>query len=601
MAHVFTTYLWKEYRDQRAALGWLGALLVSLAALALFLLPRRAAGDEIFLVTGIFVSLLVYLLIIGPDFLARERNEGRVRFLERVPGGLHAAFGAKLVLFFVSATSFGLLGLALTAGISYVRTGAAPVEFLSDANVLFYLVPIVAVATWTFTAAAWVPRGAFGLPAAVLVLAALGWPLWLFYVGAAWLEPLDDEIALYAGLSILGAPISGGVAFTVGNRFGRSRTWAAACGLLMAALFLTPAWGWTGVRVLDALRVDPTEEGTRMLCGLVDVEGRYAYVTAQRELPRRPGEPRRELPTHALVIDLHTGEWHSEGTGSWWRVDRGWNAIGAFGGEPVAHVFLMRYGDSGEGEWYDAVLAREQPEAPTPSVLASLPSDVHRGIANDGDHWYRAGLGFGVRGRDGGGWDAYYDPFRDRLFKELDVFPGGGAPPFWRLAIRPGRWLFLDPRSRMDSYAVDPETGERSPVPGLTETTKPGPLLRDGFLLVVEGGDVYRLDPDTGDRQPVALTGERPPSIEYLYPFRGELIDATGSVFVMESEGWRPGRYDPDRLTLHFGPPCLGTPGQVLSILDDDSGIAIQGDHSLIRFFLDGRETEVLFPRSERQ
>ena len=596
MAHVLRMYLWKEYRDQRAALGWLGAVFVSLAILAAFLLPRWVVGDRGFAAGCGGLALLVFLFTVGPDFLSRERSEGRVRFLERMPSGLRTAFVAKLALFLACAVFVTGVGIALAFAVHLARIGPAGFEwawYQRQRMMLGVLVPLAIIAIpplWTFAASAWVPRGALGAPAALLVLAFLGWPLWLVYSSDALLAPAGGEVLLYGVLVLIAAPVAGWFAFTAGNRYGGGRARAAARSLLVAAIVLAPAWAWTGWRFAEMQVVHPWPEHACVLSGWVDDGGRYAYVTVALEGIL----PWHEEGYHAVVIDLETGAWRSEGTGAWQPTDRGWSALPWNLPLPLSEVWLAPEDHESEGGWYDARTAQPLVAAPSPAVLAALPELVRKGIGTKGERWRGAGLGFY---RDRKADDAYYDPFRERLFLEGNLFPDAEPPSHLSVAVRPGDWLVLRGLADGGRYLLDPDTGVRRPVPALTEDVRIGPLLPDGSLLVVEAGEVHRFDPESGSREGVALVGDLPGPVEGFYGFGGASIDSGGGVVLCCGEDWVPARYDPDASILRLGP--AGTPGSVwlTTFLDDGSAISIRDDQRIGRVFFDGRDTEVLFPR----
>jgi len=262
-------------------------------------------------------------------------------------------------------------------------------------------------------------------------------------------------------------PISGWIAFTIGNRFGRPRAWAAASGLLAATLFLTPAWGWTIYRVIDARTIDLRDDNTRIhYRGYVDENGRFAFVMASRELPREPGMPRVKFPTHAVVIDLETGEWRSEGPGSWFHTNSAHRREMGGATVPVSGVYLAR-NEEENGLWYDAQRAEPLPKAAYPPDPPALPGDLREGIEHEYRFWGAAGRGFCAWRKTGEREFAYYDPFRERYYLEGELFPEEEPPHRWRVKVRRGKWLVLALSPHRESYALEPGSGHRSAIPGL--------------------------------------------------------------------------------------------------------------------------------------
>ncbi|MEW6072030.1 MAG: hypothetical protein AB1726_05450 [Planctomycetota bacterium] len=266
--------------------------------------------------------------------------------------------------------------------------------------------------------------------------------------------------------------------------------------------------------------------------------------------------------------------------------------------QPVKYLeFVPNRGEG--GVTFDARFDRSLAAAPPPLDAEDLPEEVRKSIARGHGSWRRAGLGFFVfRGRSGSD-NAYYDPFRNRHFRESELFPDG-RPAGHEVVVRPGRWLVLDMHPFGERYALDPETGERAPLPWLTESVRIGPLLRDGGLLIANGGEVVRLDPETGDGQPVSFRGATPRENLWPHPPWGRLIDATGYVLCASSgqhTGYVPARFDPATLTLHLS-SWRESPPRVIAVLDDGSATLIENERRLVRIFFDDRPPERLFPRS---
>jgi len=579
---VLRTYLWKEWREQRATLAWLSGLLVLLALVALTFLPRSLASRPFLIEACGAVAVLTWLMTLGSDLLPRELASDRVRFLERAPGGLRKVFVAKLLLFAAAGIVIAALGASLGLGIALLRE-EAPSLWNGVPDVGWAVLAVVGFSLWTLAASTWVPRGALALPAAAMALAVLAWPLLVLAPCLFWYEPEEGEIALYALLATLAAPVVAWVSFTSGFRFGRGTAQASLRGFGVAVLFLLPGWCVTGVQVHRALTIYPLQEDFEIVSCELGSEGRFAYATTSRGSKFIP---------HALVVDLETGGWRSEGFGIWYP-SRERYGLSLESHESLLHVWLFDLDNDEEaGTCFDARSAKEVDPRTVPEIEWDLPGAKELGLDPERGHWRRAGLGYQAVFENGG----YYDPFRSTLFRESELFPEKEPRS---VKVRPGRWLLYDhDRSGIVWTLFDPETGDRAPAPAMEDVTWTCPFLEDGRLIVVEEGRVCLLDPESGAQTPVTLEGEWPGTILWVYS-RAKVVGPEGILLVSGDE-WRTlGRLDRSTLTLPPARYSSNDPIEWVASLDEDSVLAIEDRRRLVRLFFDDRAPEVLFPRPE--
>ena len=109
-----THHLWKEWRDHRAVILGICALLPPVVFAAILLVPK---GLFALPTAGAAAGLAIAALALGADLVPDEVRRGTISFLRRLPDGLGAVFAAKAAL---------LVGtLALSAALGYTAASLA--------------------------------------------------------------------------------------------------------------------------------------------------------------------------------------------------------------------------------------------------------------------------------------------------------------------------------------------------------------------------------------------------------------------------------------------------------------------------------------------
>jgi hypothetical protein len=604
MRPVLAKYLWKEWREQRATLGWLALALFLLAGGGMLLAPRQmVAADPILIFVSSALCLLAAMLTVGGDLLPGEVVRGRVRLLERLPAGLGAAFRAKFLFLGAIALVSMLYGASLVLVFSAIRTGALPDLVLAEGgspasailhgSLLFFLEFLLffGISLWIFAASSWLPRAALALPAAAILLSLLGWPLWLILLQGDWYLPRQWEVPGFALLGLAGAPVTAWVSFTHGLRFGRSSRQAAWRGIAVAVLFVSPAWAWTGQRIHDAWSIDPMDRDFCILDCVVGEGQDFAFVTGYREdYASLDGGPL----FHALVVDLATGDWRSEGEGRW--MSREERSSGNY-------LHSIESGADDVWFWGESSQRRFDPRTGESLSTSSVPgADGSPRIADElglGPDWHvTSWAGFGYRmwrkGDSGSGERGFHDPLRSANFSISELFPG--REPGYVL-VRSGRWLYLD-RPSGTWHLLDPETGEREPARGLDGAHLNSALMSDGRLLVFGDDGAALVDPETGSREGFSLDTSSCGDLLAIGSPRGNGRPA-GSVVSVLGDRWSTlAHFDPSSKDLRLARRDGTGRGSVwfLGSLDEDTALVVDDDR-LVRLYFDGRDPEVLFPR----
>lgn len=575
--NVLSTYLWKEWREQRATLAVLAAALCVGVASVLATLPRAAAADPLTFQCVVAGTLAAAILTVGADLLSRERERG-LRFLERHPGGLATAFRAKLV-FLLGVVALALaFGVLLAATAARLRTGAWPAAEVG-LDFALSMGPLVVLSLWTFAASAWMPSSALALPAGALLLATLGWPVIPVLLREPGFQPTQAQVWTFAALCVVGAPASAWAAFVAASRAGGTRRAATIVGLTVAAAAFAPSWGWAAVR-FHAARNTPFELGPVW----VGDNGRFAFVNARR--PRALGDD--ELLHSALKVDLRDGSWTFAGERDSSAFTRTVQAMRQ-DTEPLSPtsetlaLVLQR-----DGTWPQVLidpLSGEVVERESePDVAGVTPADFGLEVQPKGWSVGRAGIGlrlrYGLDGVEGMLTRTLAPDGRIARSEDLPRDAFGHALTF--LLVRPGRWLARDTRGWS---LFDPETGtlERLDVLGPKEFL--GPLLDDGRALLQSQDRLFVLDLESGGRTPIELLDPEPLRVRSVHGTTGTFgcvpAGRPALVVVMDGRTSRLGWLDISARTLRTGPSCgdlhlgvLWSDGPRAIVLEDAQRIA---------------------------
>jgi MFS family permease len=604
---AFAAYLRKEIRDGRTMLiGIPTAIVVAVAlavALAVGFIPGAILVDPVFPHVIALGAFVLAVLAIAPDLLPGEARRGKMEFLSRLPSGLGAAYGAKVVYLIGVALLMPIVGYAV-GGLAGVLSGG---EFAWPASglrfqtwpVALLIAAVLAIAGWTFAISSWLPRSMLTIPTAALVLTGFSLPVVLILLSAPGFTP-DKHVAIVLLAAFCAWPwVVGWLSFSRGRRFGRGPWSAAWRGLIATALLFIPAWGYAAVAAHDWNHVDPADERCSFESGYLGEGGRLVFLNAHMERGSRN-------TTHTLVIDLEDGSWRQVGgTGDEFSPVGAWRIPFMLrtrsGALPVVERFdcrastlrgevdhpgiWMHYHDGATGEVFKSGwshLRHEVVEKRAPRS-ASLVPEGHRA-------WTRKGLGYSLVG---GG---LYDPFRARVYSGREIRAHGIG---WSNFIRPGRWLVREKNGNHNRYVLfDPDSGETAPVEGF-DLTWISWILDDGRAVTLdpETRTVIALDPETGARQNIGLDAP----VNFLMgrtPGKGYVV--TGHDVRDSASRITHARLDAETLEVAMF-PAIGGDGSVRFTLiaapDEDTLIGIWDARQIIRVRVGDESREVLFPR----
>lgn len=495
------TYLWKEWRDHRAVLvGMLLAVPLLLTVMG-FALPRTAldvAPQRREFVSFISVACLaLFVVSLATDLVPGEARRGHRWFLERLPGGLGAAFRGKLALFAGGAALYAAYGYLAGAVMCRLASGEWPA--LPPLGATAWMIAIVAL--WTFAVSCSLPRGALSLPA----VAALALLLALPAIGLWMLFPSDGPAAWWRwesrALWVTGAVVAAWVAFRRRGflRAGRAcLAVGAVCAMPYWADAAHDAWSWHRHSIVEVHEV------------LLGEGGSYAFVNRVRT------GAGGSSPAAPVIVDLRTGSAREIGS----KFDRFGPALG--GPPPFGYVFvrLYRVGAS-DSTVLDGRTAEQRAGITAEEVDSAYSARPVWRFPDGRTAWLRGGTlvaeaiggGFEVLLKDawspcGLGFESYtprgfYDLSRERSYAARDLALRGD-----RVWIRPGAWLT---RKKLDYRLFSPDANTFAPALGFTDAADVSAILDDGRVIASSrGGGLVLITPETGEVSPVAT----PPGFE---------------------------------------------------------------------------------------
>jgi hypothetical protein len=287
----FPCHLWKEWRDHRAVILGIVALLPPVIFAAMLLIPEGAVALP---TAGAAAALAAVALALGSDLVPGEIRRGTILFLRRLPGGLGPIFLAKAVLLLGSLVLSGALGFG-AANLAQKVAGRPSLSL--DWS---YAPEAFTAVLWIFAVAMWLPRGELAVPATALCLGAFVLPMHLLLEANPGLNLPVSAMSVGRWALVPAAILVAWLSFR-GRRFGGA--WGSAWrGLLVTLVLFAPAWGYVGQKVSDWRHFDLSDPAFRIDEAFLGAGERYAFLNA-----------RCGGPSHAVILDLTSGEWRRVG------------------------------------------------------------------------------------------------------------------------------------------------------------------------------------------------------------------------------------------------------------------------------------------------
>jgi hypothetical protein len=207
---------------------------------------------------------------------------------------------------------------------------------------------------------------------------------------------------------------------------------------------------------------------------------------------------------------------------------------------------------------------------------------------------FQHGFGFRFHRRGQPMGHSFYDLTRTRVFTLDGAELGLGNGP----QIRAGEWVIGSVGSGWSLF--DPERRTRRPLAGVTKTDCVGPVLDDGRMLAIVGGELTMLDPESGERTVLLLPAGCKPTrvadagVHQLRTPSGQRL----FLLMGDQDPWL-GRLEPDAKRVAI--TRLPQSAQVLGAADEESAVIVRTNEVVLeRLFFDGRAPQRLFPVASR-
>lgn len=489
----------KEVRDQLPILLGLVVALPVLIALAIGAFERHLATappDKLELVLAGVTLVLVWFGLAG-DLVAGEVGRGSIAFVRRQPGGMAAAWTAKVLVLGLAAVglvayaqaALGMLWTWMADGALARRSAASYVErLLAGRNEgLAWSWRVLPVLSWVLLVGAWLGRSGAASLGALLLLAAVGGPALLWVHEQPWFfgwQPAEAIANLALALGATGLLVAT-FSWLWGHRVLR-RPWMPAlggCAALLVASAGLAGWAFADYRSWSEVGVD---DDLRIATAFLGADSASLWVTVHKGVPYADGKPVNWLSSE--------GDTRNDGRGTpirTWRVDLRAKHIEALadGAEtwpllpfrcalgdvygpqrplcPVPFLVLLQAHEAQERvtRWYDTGSARPVATLPSTARDGSVDALLQRGLRDLAFHrdadGRRVWIRDGVLEREG----AERAP-AGRAYA-VDV----QASPNW--APVPGGWAGVAP---------EPEADGRRPQGVLTPDGRFTPQARRDFL-----------------------------------------------------------------------------------------------------------------------
>ena len=489
---AFQAYLWKEWRDQRAVLGALAvALLVATMAIGSQLDWNRIDPTFTYEWTAALCAGAA-LLTVGSDLFTRERQRGRLQFLERLPRGLSAAFHGKLsffVLVLCAAVLYGAL-LAILSGL--VFSGEIP-AFRYQPSHRHFAALFATAALWVFAVSTWVPTSVLTVPTSAILAMVYLLPAWFLLRAAGFPPPRVLRAGAWTAALAFGMLLCARLCFVHAAARSRPRRTAVWCGLALGAFVFLPCTVQTGKLYAKWLNRPYLIRDV-----LVGQNAQFAFFSLRPE-PWGAGEKQREA---ALVLDLESLERVFAGTNGSSRFQE-MNQSGRLRNPAQAMRLALHDRSTGRiGPLYDPATGKPIVGDGTPVVTKPYePADFGLERFPGIPHFGWSGLGQRV---------FFFGPDRSVSLACLRA-PSRASPLQFdpSLAMQDVRALsngILIGQDGAWSW-LNPDSGELTDFEHLREDEELGVTLSNGDLLVYSQGGIEILDPHTGSRAPVEIRG----------------------------------------------------------------------------------------------
>lgn len=539
---AFSTYLWKEWRDQRMTVFGILAIQLLVSLLLVLFLQDTVIGSTGLVSAVTLGSLALSLVAFGPELVGGETRSGTIGFLTRMPDGLRLAFASKTLFLVIAMLLLTCSGYMVSSGFHRVAGLEWRASIPPFAQLVFddRLAPIALTAGLLLMAvSSWLPRSILTVPATALLVGLVLLPCYLVSKeGTGLAEHLDFGRLLDLGPAL--ALVILWLSFVRGRRAGGGPGSSAWRGLSVVFAAALPLWSWIGYWDHEWRTPRPQEE---MLIrgGFVGKGGRLAFLDTTRQT---------RWPWISLVVDLETGSWRQIGELNQGFESLTWRehlSLSGFGQHPLvmqlqdrrsrgSRSFSWVDGATGEAIGKHEVRPDRVRAAARATAAVRMPDGRQVWMLNgslevaSGDTGYdalpwdrndkaRAVIGYGLavsRGRK----FVVYDLTRQRRFDDYEF---DDLKCCWVLA---SRWLVAErderqPDGRFGRYfrdwcLLDPETGESEPAPGLFDGEEVIAPMDDGTVLVQRvdrrSGDVPHLvDIRLGTRVPLKVPGSDVP------------------------------------------------------------------------------------------
>ncbi len=542
---MFAQLLWKEWRDNRTQLMALWAL-TPLIVLALGWYAGGSVLDAPDAPTLLGLgATLACLFTVGLTLFSGEWTRGHFRFLHRLPGGIHLAFGVKLSFLLVAILLSALWSASLTGGLQGILQLNSPEPWMPWSGLLVTGLILCVVAP--LAVSAWGIQPGFAILGAPIVAFLLSLPIWLAVLEY---EPKYHQFGLAQAAAWSTA--LAGLLLSLHLGFVRSRGKAAQgtawLALLVALAAHLPAWGLWGMEHWHASQLTPENPRFEITEASLSPGGKTALLYVQTT--NKAGQIKT---TGTLEVQI--------GSGAWTLLE-------------ASRDFSL------------------PPLDKTRALMLSLHSKLN--LAEGTTLIPRHGLGFAItKSKAHNEPRDYYDLHRDQIFDSNDRLHKS------KVLILPGPWLLLPttragiPNRQRTIQLYDPVTETVDSITGIESPEYVGPALQDGRVIIAGPRGLFLYDSRTKGREKLEELGQVPSGRSAMFTFNRDSVLDSGPSPLLSSRG-HTGWLDLENNRIYwskFVAPAVASRNTGNTIFNDGRRLI---EHDFI-----ADESTVLFPTEE--
>ncbi len=269
----------KECRDHRGGVLGLGLIMIAAG------LVTCLACDVFWIARDLVSKLTIGTMLAATALFApnlSEQRRGTLRFISRLPSGLHTVFWSKVLFLLVAIAGLTVAAFATSVYLRSMFAPGAGAAFRVGDQFADLASPTLGTAFWLLAASFWLHRSTVCIPAVALLLMAIALPAFMILcepgAGAAWPNlPMGLLYGLHTAFALAAAWLS----FVRGRRAGRGPGSSAWRGLSVAGVGCATLTAIANEAYDDWYWYDTAANRIAIVDATIRPGTRFAYLTVR--------------------------------------------------------------------------------------------------------------------------------------------------------------------------------------------------------------------------------------------------------------------------------------------------------------------------------